>query len=325
MKAIEVAEFGGTEKLVPVERPRPEPGPGQVLIEVKAAGINFADLRAREGSYPRGPKPPFIPGMEAAGIVAALGPGVTVPAVGTRVMAFLSGGYAEYVLADAAQAVPLPESIDYAPATMLLVQGLTAYFLMRRAVYLKPGQSVLVSAAAGGVGSLAVQMAKNFAAGTVAGLASTPEKRKWVASLGADDVIDYTQPGWAEQVKTATGGKGVDIFLDATGDTAEGGLKPLAPGGVWVIYGSQQASQGGLSGGELISVLFNSQTIRGFTLYEVLPDPSAIAAALGEMFGWVASGRLHIEASHRFPLAQARQAHEAMEARKTIGKVVLEP
>jgi NADPH2:quinone reductase len=325
VKAIEVSQFGGPEQLVLVDKPRPEPGPGQVLIEVKAAGINFADLLAREGRYYRGQKPPFIPGLEAAGIVAAAGQDVTAPPVGTRVMAFLSGGYAEYAIADAARAVPLPDTLDYGPATTLLVQGLTAYFLMRRAVFLKPGQSVLVSAAAGGVGSLAVQMAKLFGAGTVVGLASTPEKRKWVASLGADEVIDYTEPQWPEKVRAATGGKGVDVFLDATGDTATGGLKPLAPGGAWVIYGSQQGAHGGLSGEELISILPNSQTIRGFTLYEVLPDPAAIPAALQEMFGWLASGRLHLETSHRFPLAQARQAHEAMEARKTIGKVILEP
>src|ERR1022692_2976527 len=139
MKAIEVATFGGPEQLILLDKPLPEPGPGQVLIEVKAAGINFADLRAREGRYPRGPQPPFIPGNEAAGIVAALGQGVTAPAAGTRVMVFLTGGYAEYAVADAAQTIPLPNTVDYAPATTLLVQGLTAYFLLKRAAPLRKG------------------------------------------------------------------------------------------------------------------------------------------------------------------------------------------
>src|ERR1035437_8427229 len=133
MKAIEVATFGGPKQLILLDKPLPEPGPGQVLIEVKAAGINFADLRAREGRYPRGAQPPFIPGNDAAGIVAALGQGVTAPAAGTRVMAFLAGGYAEDAVADAAQTIPLPNTVVYAPATTLLVQGLTAYFLLKRA------------------------------------------------------------------------------------------------------------------------------------------------------------------------------------------------
>ena len=296
-----------------------------MLIEVRAAGINFADLLAREGKYPSGPKPPFVPGMEAAGIVTSLGAGVTMPAVGTRVAAFVTGGYAEYALADAAQAVPLPEGLDFAPATALLVQGLTAYFLLQRAAGLKPGQSVLVSAAAGGVGSLAVQIAKKLGAGTVIGTASTPKKRDWVKSLGADATIDYTHSGWAEAVKAASGGKGVDIFLDATGDTAGGGLKPLGPGGIWVIYGSQQGAHGGLSGPELAGILFNSQTIRGFTMYSVLHDGPAIADALRDMIGWAVSGELCIESGDRFPLAQAAHAHEAIIGRRTTGKVVLEP
>jgi NADPH2:quinone reductase len=324
MKAIEVSEYGGPAQLVFRDKPRPEPGPAQILIEVKAAGVNFADIRSREGTYSRAPKPPFIPGNEAAGLVAAVGQGVTAPPIGTRVMAFLSGGYAEYAVADVAQVVPLPDFIDYAPATALLVQGLTAYFLFKRAVHFKPGQSVLVSAAAGGVGSLAVQMAKLMGAGTVVGLASTPEKRELVKSLGADAAIDYTQAGWAEEVKAVTGGKGADIFLDATGDTAQGALRPLAPGGTWVLYGSQQ-SQGGLSGQDVGRLLLHAQTIRGFTLYEMLSDSAAIFAGLQEVFGWFARGKLHLEVRDRFPLAQARQAHEAIETRKTVGKVILEP
>jgi NADPH2:quinone reductase len=263
--------------------------------------------------------------MEAAGIVAAVGEGVTTPAVGTRVMSFVSsGGYAEYALADAAGVVPLPNDLDFAPATALLVQGLTAYFLFKHAARLQPGQSVLISAAAGGVGSLAVQIAKLMGAGIVIGTASTPEKRKLVLSLGADAAIDYTQPGWTDAVKEATDGKGVDIFMDSTGDAATG-LKPLAQGGIWVIYGGQSGAQGSLSGAELMGILFQSQMIRGFTLYEVMADPQALAAAMREMIGWVTSGQLRIEMGARFPLAQAAQAHEAISGRKTTGKVVLEP
>jgi len=325
MKTIEVTEYGGPEVLQVVEKPRPAPGPGQVLIEVKAAGINFADLMSREGTYPAGPKPPCVLGMEAAGIVAAVGAGVTTPAVGTRVTALVQGGYAEYALAEAAQAVPLPEAVDFAAATALLVQGLTAYFLLKRAGEVKPGQSVLVNAAAGGVGSLAVQIAKIFGAGRVLGTASTEEKRAWVRQLGADETIDYTQDGWADAVKAATDGRGVDLFLDATGDTSGGGLKPLAPGGTWVVYGSQQGAPGGLTGGELMGIIGQSQTIRGFTLYSVIPDTQAIATALHDLLTWTTEGRLQVQTSDRFPLAQAAKAHIAIAERRTTGKVVLEP
>ena len=143
--------------------------------------------------------------------------------------------------------------------------------------------------------------------------------------LGADDAIDYTQNGWADAVKAATDGRGADIFLDATGDTEHGSLKPLAPGGIWVLYGSQKGGHGDLGGGELAGIIGNSQTIRGCTLYSVLPDSDAIATALKDLLAWNAEGRLQVRADDRFPLAQAAEAHTAIAARRTTGKVVLEP
>lgn len=325
MKTIAVTQHGGPEVLQVVERPQPDPGAGQVVIEVRAAGINFADLMARAGTYPLAPKPPFVPGFEAAGVVAAVGAGVTRVAPGDRVMAsMMSGGYAEYVLADAAQVVPLPDGMEFAPATALLVQGLTAYFLLERAAPITPGQSVLISAAAGGVGSLAVQMAKLLGAGTVIGLASTDAKRALVKDLGADEAMDYTQDGWPEQVRAVTGGRGVDIYLDAAGDTAHG-LGLLAPEGTWVVYGSQQGPITGLDGGALTRMIFAGQALRGFSLYNVLPNAQAIQDALHQQFAWVSEGRLRIESGDRFPLTDAAEAHRAIEARRTTGKVVLEP
>lgn len=325
MKTIEVTKYGGPDVLQVVERPRPDPGAGQILIEVKAAGINFADLMARAGTYPAAPPPPFVPGFEAAGVVAAVGEDVTHVAPGARVMAsMMSGGYAEYVLADAAQAVPLPDGMEFAPATALLVQGLTAYFLLERAARITPGRSVLISAAAGGVGSLAVQMAKLLGAGTVIGLASTDAKRALVKDLGADEAVDYTQDGWPEQVRAVTGGRGVDIYLDAAGDTAHG-LGLLAPEGTWVVYGSQQGRIAGLDGDALTRMIFAGQALRGFSLYNVLPDAQAIQDALHQQFAWVSEGRLRIESGDPFPLTDAAEAHRAIEARRTTGKVVLEP
>ncbi len=234
------------------------------------------------------------------------------------------GGYAELVLADSAQAVPLPDGLDFAPATALLVQGLTAYFLLQRCAPIQQGQSVLVSAAAGGVGSLAVQIAKLLGAGTVIGLASTENKRAFVQSLGADTAIDYTRPEWPEQVTAATGGRGADIYLDATGET-QTGLNALAPGGIWAIYGSQQGTMSALSGEALGKLIFAGQILRGFSLYNVLPDAAAITTALRTLVGWTLEGRLKVEVSDRFALANAAEAHRAIEARRTMGKVVLEP
>lgn len=325
MKAIEVTKHGGPEVLQLVERPRPQPGAGQVLIEVKAAGINFADLMGREGTYPAAPPPPYIPGMEAAGIVSELGPGVSHLALGQRVASFVSSGYAEFALAEAAQAVPIPDSLDDASATALLVQGLTAYFLLTSAGELTTGKSVEITAAAGGVGSLAVQIAKLLGAGTVIGLASTDEKRAIVTSLGADHAVDYTRPGWSEKVRGLTEGRGVDLYIDATGDTAGEGPSTLAPGGFWVIYGSQTGRGDGLTGKQFGELIFGGRTIRGFTLYSVLSNSTAIANALHELLGWTAAGKLKIDTGHRFPLAEAAAAHAAIAARQTTGKVVLEP
>ena len=324
MKTIEVTKSGGAEVLQVIEHPRPEPGPGQILIEVKAAGINFADIMARMGMYPAAPPPPFVLGMEAAGIVAAVGEGVTNFKSGDRAAAIISGGgYAEYALADAATAAPIPDALGFPEATALLVQGLTAHGLLTLAVPEIKGKSVLISAAAGGVGSLAVQVAKLLGAGTVIGLASTDEKRAKVKELGADFTIDYTQDGWAEQVKAATDGKGVDIFLDASGDNKGGGVKPLAKGGHWVVYGAQSSSDTGLSGPDLLSMLFSAQTLRGWTLYEVPAE--TIAETLKQLIGWTLDGSLTVIAEDKVPLTEAAEAHRAIEARHTTGKVVLEP
>lgn len=326
MKAIQVTRSGGPEVLQLIDQPTPTPGPGQILIEVKAAGINFADIVAREGHYPPAPPPPFVPGYEAAGIVSAVGEGVTGWNVGDRVLSLTSenctNGYAEYAVVDAAGAAPLPEAVDFAEATALLIQGLTAYGLLTLAVPEIKGKSVLITGAAGGVGSLLVQLAKRLGAGTVIGLASTEDKRAKVKELGADEAIDYTQDGWPEIVKAATGGKGVDIYLDATGDSA-GGLKPLASGGYWVVYGGQATSETALTGSDLSSTVFGGQTIRGWNLtrtpQEIIPE------TLKQLIGWVADGTLKITTEDRFPLADAAKAHQAIVDRKTTGKVVLEP
>ncbi len=326
MQAIRVSEFGGPEVLQVAEVPRPEPGAGEVLVQVKAAGINFADLLSRAGTYPPGPKPPFTPGMEVAGIVEVVGANVNNLAPGARVFGLTqSGGYAEYATLSAENAVPLPEGIDFATATALLIQGLTAYFLLEDAP-LRSGESVLVNAAAGGVGSLAVQIARLKGAGTVIGTASTDDKRRFVTDeLGATAAVDYTKPGWAQEIKNATGGKGVDVFLDATGDLVGEGYDALGAGGRWLVYGSQSGKVADLAASRVSRFVGLGQSLTGYTLYRTMGDSAKIAKALGELIGWVVSGQLKVATDDRFALTDAAKAHEAIASRKTTGKVVLEP
>ena len=293
-----------------------------MLVKVAAAGINFADIMAREGKYPPAPKPPFVPGMEVAGTVESVGADVTNLAPGARVfgMVGISGGYTEYAVLPAGQAVPLPDGVEFGAATALLVQGLTAYFLLEDAP-LRPGESVLVNAAAGGVGSLAVQIAKLKGAGVVVGTASTGDKRRFVTeTLGADTAVDYTQPGWAQQVKAATDGKGVDVFLDATGEIDGEGYDALASGGRWLIYGSQSGKRPDLSAERVGGLLFRSLSLIGFTLYPYIAQPDRLAAALREMLGWVLSGQLKVTADDRFPLADAAKAQQAISDGKRLAK-----
>lgn len=325
MKAIQVPRSGGVDVLTVIDTPTPTPKNGEVLVKVAAAGINFADLMAREGKYPPAPKPPFVLGMEAAGIVESVGAGVENVKPGDRVFGFVNfGGYAEYAILDAERAIPLPSGIDFATATALLVQGLTAYFLIEDAP-LHSGESVLINAAAGGVGSLAVQLAKLKGAGVVVGTASTDDKRQMVTDLGADAAVDYTKSGWAQAVKDATGGKGADVFLDATGEAASEGYDALAQGGRWIIYGAQSGEMEDLPGARITSLLFGGQILKGYSLYVTMQEPERIEVALREMIGWVLSGKLKGETGDRFSLLDAAKAHSAIADRKTTGKVVLEP
>lgn len=322
MKFIQVDQLGGPEQLKLREEATPVPQVGQLLIEVKACGVGFADTLLREGSFPLGASLPFRPGTEVAGTVSGMGVGVANFTLGQRVMAMVpGGGYASHALVAAQRAIALPDNLDFAPATALLEQGLTAYFLLE-AGQLKPGGTVLVPSAAGGVGSLAVQIAKLKGAGKVIGLAS-PAKHNKVRAYGADEVFDYTQPGWSKQVLNATQGQGVAIYLDSQGNLGGEGARTLGKGAYWVMFGGQAVGEGALDARKLVErFIFESITLRGYTLRH---DKHRIAEALPELLGWAASGKLNIEANDRFPLADAAKAHAAIAARQTSGKVVLEP
>jgi NADPH2:quinone reductase len=320
MKIVEVQQFGGPEVLRILEEADVPPQAGQIAIDVKAAGINFADIMAREGHYPAVKTTPFRPGYEIAGVVSAVGADVQNVALGARVMAFVpNGGYTSRIVLQATDVIPLPDALDFAPATALLVQGLTAYFLLE-AGGLQPGKSVLIAGAAGGVGSLAVQIAKLQGAGKVIGLAS-PSKHELVRSLGADAALDYTQGGWSKQVLAESGGKGVELFLDSQGDPTSEAFDALAEKSHWLVYGGQGGRGAGLPLERFGAMIGRNMTLRGFSLFG---DAANFPRGLAVLGGWVSSGKLKIEVQS-FPLAEVARAHEAISNRQTTGKVVLTP
>ncbi len=321
MKAIRIHETGGPEVMQLEELEIPTPKDGEILIKVAAAGINYADLAQRAGAYLTRTRTPMTLGAEVAGTVAALGPGVNSPALGTRVVAACQGGYAEYAIAQANMVIPILPGIDFVHAAALPVQGITAYQLLRESARLQPGESVLVHAAAGGVGTLAVQLAKLMGAGTVIGTASNADKLDLIRRLGADVAINYTENDWVEQVKNATGDKGVDIILEMAGGQIAGqNLQCLAPFGRMVVYGAASGQTAQFSG---IQLMYKNQAIIGYWLTSQLRRPERIAQAVMELMQYLSSGNLELVVGQTFLLAEAAEAHRAIAERKTKGKVVL--
>ncbi len=299
----------------------PVPGEGEVLIKVAAAGVNYADLAQRQGAYLTRTRTPITLGAEVAGTIASLGPGVSTPAEGSSVVAFVNGGYAEYAVAQATTVIPIPPGLDFTQAAAFPVQGLTAYQLLRESAHIQPGESVLVHAAAGGVGTLAIQLAKLMGAGIVVGTASNDRKLDLIRQLGADAAINYTEDNWVEQVKNATRGQGTDIILEMVGgEIAEQSLKCLAPFGRMVIYGAASGKIAQFSG---IQLMYKNQAIIGYWLTSQLQRADRIAMAAMELMQFLASGKLQIIVGQTFPLAEAAQAHQAVAERRTMGKVVL--
>ena len=327
MRAVQFSRFGGPEVLEVVERPTPTPGAGQVLIRVRAAGINFAETLIRQNRYAVTPELPAVPGSEVAGTIEALGDAVGGMAVGGRVAVPLfaagsyAGGYADYVLIDAGLVVPLPDALSFEAATALMIQGLTALHLTKR---IPPsGKAVLVSAAAGGVGTLLVQLAKRAGARTVIAAASTAQKLDFARSLGADAGVDYTRSDWVELARAASGGEGPDIIYESVGGgVTKVCLQALAPLGELVIYGALniQGFQFGVP--ELIGVIFKNQSLTGFALPTLL-TPEGVKAGLAELFDLAVRGQLKVTIGGTYPLERAADAHRALEERRTTGKLVL--
>ena len=319
MKTIEVPQFGGFDQLKLHESDAPTPKAGEIVIAARACGVNFADVMAVSGGYPNVPSAPYRPGFEVAGEVCAVGAGVENWKEGDRAMALVAGGgFSEQLAVEAPNAAPIPGDLDFGAATALLVQGLTAFYLLDSAP-LKPGETVLLSSAAGGLGSLAIQIAPLMGASKVIGLAS-PRGHERVRELGAEPV-NYREEGWSKRVKELAPA-GVDVFLDSTGALDGEGFETLAKGARWMIYGGQSDSDAPLSKARVFQMLFQSVALRGFGFDPQLYD---VARGLKQLGQWVESGELKVEADCRYPLAQARRAFEDISSRKTHGKVVLEP
>jgi NADPH:quinone reductase len=315
MRAIQMTQFGGPEVLRLVDLPRPEPAEGEVLIHVTRAGLNFADTHQRTNSYLASAELPMVPGAEVAGVREG---------TGERVVALCgTGGYAEYATAPESLTFSIPNGVDDGTALALLLQGLTAWHLFKTSAKLAEGESVVVHSAAGGVGSLAVQLARPFGAGRVIASASSEDKRALALELGADVAIDADPDCLTERIEQANGGAKVDVVLEmAGGEVFEQSLAALAPFGRVVAYGISSQEPNQVRTG---SLLRHSRAVVGFWLNHCFGRPEMVDDALADLFARVARGELRAVVGETYPLDQAAQAQTDLQERRTTGKVLLDP
>ena len=325
MKAVRFHATGDASVVTYEDAPEPTPQDHEVLVRVEATGVNFADIMRRRGDdYPEASPLPFTLGAEIAGTITAVGKAVTSLHVGMPVLAVVgAGGYAQYLCVPEAIVVPLPEGVAPVQAAAMMANGLTAALVLRNAARLAPGETVLIEAAAGGLGSFAVQLAKVYGAGKVIAAASTPEKRAIAERLGADATVDYTAPGWAEQVRALTDGKGVDIVVEtAGGDNVAEAFRALAPFGRMIFVGQSSGKTSLIDPWDLI---VPNHTLTSFYVGAYAAFPDVIQSTLTEIFGLIVSGRIALQVNTVLPLSQAAEAHRLLEGRQTAGKVVLQP
>jgi NADPH2:quinone reductase len=315
MRAIQISEFGGPEVLQLVELPRPEPGPADVLIKVTRAGLNFADTHTRTNSYVRKATLPLVPGSEVAGVRED---------TGERVVALVGdGGYAEWATAPRELVHPIPDELDDGTALAIVIQGLTAWHLYRTAGKVAPGESVVVHSAAGGVGSLALQLGSALGAGRVIATASSERKRELALALGADVAIDSAPDGLQQRLIEANGGEPVDVVFEmAGGSSFDASYAALAHFGRVVVCGIATQEQNELRTG---SLLRHSRAVVGFYLFHVFERPGMFAEGLEDLFARAARGQLRAVIGATYPLEQAAQAHLDLRERRTTGKLLLDP
>ncbi len=313
MRAIQIEEFGGPEVLRLADVPRPDPADGEVLVRVTRAGLNFADTHTRENAYIAKHDLPFIPGTEVAGVRED---------TGERVVARLPGrgGYAEYAVAPESAVVALPDDLADEVALALLIQGTTAWHLYRTAARLRAGESVVVQSAAGGTGSLCVQLGRTFGAGRVIATAGSEERRSLALELGADAAIDSAPEGMADRLLEANGGRPVDVVLEmAGGPVFDESRKALAPFGRLVVYGISSREQNEVRTGSLLK---RSQAVVGFWMNHL--SDAMFGEALGDVFARAARGELRVLEGPVYGLSEARRAQEDLAGRRTSGKVTLD-
>ena len=329
MKAVMLRTHGGPEVLRIEEFPKPQPGLGQVLIRVEAASVNYADIvRRRKDPYPLPTPLPAILGSEVAGYIEEVGKDVTAFRRGDRVFALFGGnglgGYAQFALADVVNVIPLEPHLDLDVACTLVVAGVTAFQMLKEAGRLQPGESVFIPGAAGGVGGYALQLAKVLGAGIVIAGASTLERRKQALAQSADYAIDYTQPGWSDEVKRLTAGRGADVVLDMTGGSFfDQSLAALAPFGRLVVYGSASRERSTLVPQRLMPL--NQAVIGYYVSHWFKARPERAQKAFDTVADLVLSQRIRVAVAERLPLEGAAEAHRIMETRRSTGKFVLKP
>lgn len=324
MKAIVVSTHGGPEVLEWRDHATGAPGPGEVLIRQEAVGLNFIDVYFRTGLYPAPNGMPLVPGNEGAGVVEALGEGVTTLKIGDRVAyAGPIGAYAQQRVIAADRLVKVPDEIALDVAASMMLKGMTAEYLLRRTFEVKPGDTILFHAAAGGVGLIAGQWAKALGA-TVIGTVGSAEKAKLASANGYDHVINYREDDFVARVKDITGGKGVDVVYDSVGkDTFPGSLDCIRPRGMWASFGQSSGPIEPFNIG-LLSQKGSLYATRP-TLFTYIASRAELEASAGALFDVVAKGDVKIEINQRYPLAEAARAHSDLEGRKTSGTTVLLP
>jgi NADPH:quinone reductase len=313
VKAIQISEFGGPEVMRLVDLPDPEPSDGQVVVDVARSGVNFADTHVTRDDYLAKQELPLVPGGEVAG---------TTPD-GKRVAALVgNGGYAEKVAVPEGWLVPVPDDVSDEVAVGLLLQGLTAHALVHRCAQLQPDETIVVEAAAGGTGSLAVQLAKRTG-GRVIALASSPAKRELAERLGADATVDSGAGDLREAILDANGGQQVDAVLQMSGGEAfEQELRTLAPFGRMVTFGIASREENQVRTGHLMR---NSRAVIGFWLMRLVPRREELQAMIEDLFGAALAGELEVVIGGIYPLSEAARAHEDIAARRTQGKLLLDP
>jgi NADPH2:quinone reductase len=322
MRAIQVSVCGGPERLLLGERPDRQPGEGEVAVNVAASGVNFIDVYHREGRYPLAL--PFVPGLEGAGTVTAVGAGVTGFRPGDRIAwATAQGSYAERHVLPAAVALPVPAEMDLKDAAALALQSMTVHMLVVDVWRLAAGQTVLVHAAAGGVGLLLCAAARHLGA-RVIGTTSTPEKAALARAAGADDVILYTAVDFEAEVKRLTDGRGVDVVYDSVGKTTfEKSLNCLRPRGMLVLFGGSSGPAPSID--PIVLMQKGSLFLTRPTLFHYTATPSERQARWAGVLEWWRAGVIKATIGGAYPLAEAAQAHRDLEARKTTGKLILVP